>query len=271
MSWTSSPRTCGGPPRRRSSRPWCAGTATSARPRTRCRRRCWRRPGSGRRGRARRPGGLADHGRLAAADRPGAVGAGTHGAGALAGCGRSTRRPATGRATATTRWRCCCSAATRRCSGPPGRPHPARRRRSDHRPDRAGVPGPRSHDGPADQPGQVPAAPAGRPVRRPPPASCRPAWPRSPRCCTWCSPRATRAPPAPVRYDVSLAEEAMRLTRRLHALLPSDPEISRPAGADAADRRAAGVPHVGRRLAHPPRPSRTGAAGTATGSARASR
>ena len=106
----------------------------------------------------------------------------------------------------------------------PDRADAARGRRPDHRADRRGVPGARGDDGPADQPGQ-----ADHPGRRDR-LSCRPA--QSPSGCaavlhvlylifnegyTATTGRTHRA---------RLSDEAIRLTRWLHRLLPDDGEVA---------------------------------------------
>ena len=105
--------------RRRSSARWCAGTATSTPPRTRCRRRSSRPsvqwPAAGT---ARQPGGVAVDGGDAPADRPAAQ---RRRAPPTRGDRRRrapivSSRDADDRARATTtRSRCCSCAATRRC------------------------------------------------------------------------------------------------------------------------------------------------------------
>ena len=169
-------RTCCASSRRRSSARWSAATASSTPARTPCRRRCWPpRVQWPRDGRAREPAGLADHRRVAAADRRGA----------------QRRAPAAGARTASPRVRRPTAVARRRRRAcrrpgrhadaavpvlPPGalaavaaRPDAARGRRPDDGRDRARVPRARGDDGPAHQPGQAArSGPAGVPFGPPP-------------------------------------------------------------------------------------------------------
>ena len=163
-SWTCAPesrhasRTCCASWRRRSSAPWCAGTATSTPARTRSRRRCSPRRCSGRRRRAGQPAGLA----VTVASRRLIDGWRSESA-------RRRREEATAAARRVDAIEPGPTAPARRRHAdpavpvlPPGavaavaaRADAARRRRPDHRRDRARVPGARGDDGPAHQPGQA--------------------------------------------------------------------------------------------------------------------
>ena len=213
--------------RRRSSARSPAAPATSTPPRTPCRRRSSRPPTTGRATGSRRTRGLAAAtavGRLidqrrserSRADRERAS-------------RRRSRRAVIGR---------------RRGRHPDGpvpvlpsgadarvrdRADAARGRRPDDRPDRARVPGPRGHDGAADQPGQGDAsALPGVPLRdadgrreRARPAAHGPARPLPD------VQRGLRREPAAGAAAVDLSDEAIRLGRLLHRPLPDDAEVGR--------------------------------------------
>ena len=241
------PRTCCASLRRRFSAPSSGASATSPPPRTPCRRRCSRRAAQWpRRGRAGQPARLADPGRRAAHDRSPARRAG-------AAAARSGRRRCRRRTTARRFRRTSGSDGARRA----GRhAHPALHvlpsgahasigdcadaaggRRPDDGRDRQRVPGARSDDGAADQPRQADAS-------------------RRPACRSACRP--TRSAPngssavlhvlylifnegyassiGPDLQRSDLSNEAIRLTRAVHHLLPDDGEVGGTAGADAADR-----------------------------------
>ena len=212
--------------RRTCSRRWCVGTATSTPPRTPSRRhssprpRQW--PEEGLPGRpeawlirvaSRR---LVDQWR---ASRHGPAARSVVAALRRTIC-RAGRRP---RPTiATTRSHCCSVLPPVAEPALAGGPDAASGRRSEHGADRARVPRPGGHHGPTDQPREGPAAGDGRPVRRTLRArSCRTESPPCSRSSTSCSPRDTRPRSGGDLIEVSLADEAIRLTRELHRLLPA--------------------------------------------------
>ena len=120
---------------------------------------------------------------------------------------------------------------------------PPRGGRAGHRGDRAGVPGPGRDDEAPPDPGQVQDQGGRHPVRRPGrrPAA-RAARRGARRRLPHLQPGIQRPDPGdpqdPGDAELSLAAEAIRLGRVLAALLPAEPEVLGPAGADAAARRA---------------------------------
>jgi len=125
-----------------------------------------------------------------------------------------------------TRWRCCCCAVTGAAPAVPGGLDAAGGRRAQHPADRPGVPGARGHDGAADQPGQEPA-PAGRARFTTPPAGELPGRVAAAAQVLYLvfTEGHTSTTGAGL-YDVVLADEAIRLTRRLHACLPDAGEVA---------------------------------------------
>ena len=186
------PRTCCASWRRRSSARWCGGTGTSTPPRTRCRRRCWRPPPSGRAdGLPDNPRGWlitvasrrltdllrSEQSRRAREER----GRPADPAGGVAGPGGRRRGRRAGRhahpAVPVLPPRAVARLADRA--------DPARGRRPDHRGDRPGLPGSRGDHDPADHPGQGSSiADSGVPFGMPtgPERAQRLAW--SCTCCT---------------------------------------------------------------------------------------
>ena len=215
-----------------------------------------RRPPVAGRGRARQPRAWLITVALAAADRPAA---GRPGPGrarerspALAADVVDARPSAAGRGerddSLTLLLLCCHPALT-----PPvaGGAHAAGGRRPQHGADRPRLPGARGDDGAADQPGEGRLARSTRPSPCLPPASFPTGSRRSPHVLYLVFTEGHTATTGRRLTDVSLADEAIRLTRRLHAHLPGDDEVSRAARADAAHRRPAGGPHRRRRHAGP--------------------
>ena len=255
--------------RRRSA----AGSATSTRPRTPCRRRCSRHPGSGR--------------ATACPDSPRAWLVTVGVAPARRPVAQRLGAPARGRP-ASSPWDVPAGDPDDRDDTPdpapallpPGadagvgdRADAARRRRPHHRRDRARVPRARGDDGAADQPGQGDAS------ARPEPASvCRPlpsSTPGSPPCCTSSTSSSTRATrPAGADAAAHRPRRARRSGSTAPArtrLLPDDARGHRPAGPHAAHRRARGPARTdGRRRAGAAGRAGPLAAGTPRSSPRAS-
>ena len=208
-----------------------------------------------RRGRAGEPARLADHGRVAPADRPAAQRAGAppaRGPTARDAADEPSRRPPARPPpdeddTLTLLFLCCHPALSPAVAG---RAHPARRRRPDHRADRQRVPRARGDDGPAHQPGQADASrPAASPFAMPPerersraaargPARALPDLQRGLHGDLRPRPAARRAD---ARGDPAHARGAPAAARRRRG--------RRAARADAAHRRAARGAHAARRRA----------------------
>ncbi len=117
-------------------------------------------------------------------------------------------------------------------------------RRPDDRRDRERVSRAGSDDGAAHQPRQTAHQDLRRSLshahrRRARPSASTPSC----TCCISSSTRATRAPAGPSLHRSDLSNEAIRLTRAVHRLLPGDGEVVGPAGADAPDRCAARRAH----------------------------
>ena len=180
------------------------------------------------------PAGLAHHGRVPTPDRPAAQRVGPpapRGHHRSAGAARRARGARARRSGPIGSGRHADAPVhvlpPRSVRGVPDRPHPARRRRADHRRDRPGLPGPGGDHGPAHQPGQAAdqgrrqLAPACRRSRSGPGGS---GW--SSTCCTSSSTRATPRPSAPDLQRSELTGEAIRLTRAVHRLLPDDGEVA---------------------------------------------
>ena len=179
------------------------------------------------------PRGVADHGRLAPADRraaqravaPAARGHGRGPGPAARGVRAGAGRRAAGRG-ATTPWSCCSSAAT---------PRSRRRRRSRSRCARSAVSRrPRSRARSSSPRRRWLSASAGPSSGSSPPArrsGCRrrSAPSGSTRCCRCSTSSSTRATPrrrGRHLHRTELTREAIRLTRAVHGLLPDDGEVA---------------------------------------------